>query len=120
VSEHPNGAYAPPLLAAVTAALDRHDAAREQAWDQTEADRASEHYTRDRDRIAADRRVLARHSPVRVQTGSKTHGGGPEFGWRCSYCQGRAWLWPCPDATDLAARYAVTASGDLLPPAGSS
>jgi hypothetical protein len=61
---------------------------------------------------------LRRHQPRRVQTGSKTHGGPPEYGEVCVRCCDSYGpeSWPCADAlawwsvlTDVGATYGVTA-----------
>ena len=55
----------------------------------------------ERDRLqAALDRVKALHRPVRVQTGSKTHGGEPEYGDVCAVCGGSK-PYPCPTAAAL-------------------
>ncbi len=57
--------------------------------------------------LKKDEKVLDRHAPVTVQTGSKTHGGPAEFSQRCRYCVGSlGWSYPCPDALAVLDLYA--------------
>jgi hypothetical protein len=51
--------------------------------------------------IAADRRVLDRHTADRTQHEIDCEGGEAE----CERCEN---AWPCPDVLDLAARWGVT------------
>lgn len=83
------------LHAALAAALDTYEAATQRA--QTEHPDwwpvAAPRFLR---RVAADRRVLARHG-VRLAVGTTVE--------VCTYCD--LTRWPCPDVEDLAARYDV-------------